>query len=304
MRWRRTARLRGLMAEADPEVAGDTSDLDLAERLGVWMWRVRQRAASEGLRLLVPVAGAGIGSGLALGAFRFLTTLITGETPGLFALLNFVYGGLLGAGLAAGHLVSGHLVLFPAIGWIEKDPPAVHDGLVTDHRQPRVSNRRQRWTAILSGALLCFLAYLFITYTSGSLAIRGKGLVLGMGAAASLALSLSLSLALERWPFTGLRRAGRIQAVALAAAVLAFIQAVFIFSGNIFQSLVFVWPAAGFRASLGRFAGSGLFGPIMSAFPEWYFIPALIDAALVGIVLMGGLLAGLNLAWKAIESPV
>jgi hypothetical protein len=150
--------------------------------------------------------------------------------------------------------------------------------------------------------LLCFLAYLIITYTSGSLALRGKGLVLGMGALASLALSLAFALALKPWPVSELREAGRRRAIALAAAALVLIQSVFVFSGSIFLSLVFVWPAAAFRSSLGRFAGSDLLGPAISAFPQWYYLPALLDAALAGIVLMGGLLAGLHLAWKAIES--
>jgi hypothetical protein len=125
-----------------------------------------------------------------------------------------------------------------------------------------------------------------------------------MGAIASLALSLSLSLALEPWPASGLRSAGRVKAIALAAGSLTFIQAIFVFSENIFQSLVFLWPAAAFRASLGRFAGSELLSAIMAAFSQWYYLPALFDAALAGSVLLAGLLAGLHLSWKAVDSSI
>jgi hypothetical protein len=300
-RWRRTVSLRGLLAETDPDAAGDTSDLSQAERIGVWAWRAFQRARAEGLGLLVPLTGAGVGSGLALGTMRFLTTLLTGETPGLFAMLNFVYGGLLGVGLAAGHLTSGHLMLLPyqtiVVG---KSPGLALTFGAGDQSQP-IPGRRQRLFAILSGALFCFLAYLLITYTSGSLALRGKGLILGMGALASLALSSALSPALGPWPVTRLLPARWIRSASLAALALTSIQAIFIFSENIFQSLVFLWPAAAFRASLGYLAGSEVFGPAMVAFPQWYALLALIDAALAGGVLMSGLLAGLHLAWKAIR---
>lgn len=298
-RWRRTARLRGALAEADPQVAGDTSDLGLFERLGVWGWRVRQRAAFEGLRLLVLVTGAAVGSGLALGAFRFLTALILGKTPGLFGLLNFVYGWLLAAGLVSGHLISGHLLLRPVDQQAGGNPAIFPSTPLPGHSPEPASDRRQRWFAVLTGAAFCFLAYLVIAFSTGSLALGGKGLVLGAGAVACLALSLGLSLALKPWPVQGLRAEGRGRAIWLSAAALTLIQAFFVFSGNILQSLVFLFPAADYRSASGRFSGSA-----MPAALEWYHLPALLDAALTGLLLMGGLLAGFRLAWKSMENHV
>lgn len=292
----RTARLRGALAEADPMSSGEQTDLDILSRLSVWVWRFSIRAFSDGLRILTLTTGVALGSGFALGILRFLTALITRKTPGLFALLNFDYGALLGGALVFGHLVSGHLLLRPF------DDPAGNqrdlDISIDKKAQKFFDDRKLYWFSWIISSLLFSIAYLFITFTAGSLSISGKWMVLILGWFVGLVLSQAVALALGPWPIYCLRLPNHRPAFLLTIGALLLAQAIFVFSNSTQLSLVILWTAASFRADLAYLAKWPLLGYLINAFPNWYIFMALLDAIIVAAIFMYGLLAGFRLACR------
>ena len=286
-RWRRKAELRGALAEADPQVAQENASLSLGEQLGIWGWRVWRRLQIDWVHLGYLSLGAALGAGLALGVLRFLLALPTTLTPGLHGTQNFMYGALLGAALVFGILFADFLLLKP---FGREAVPLRHPDRKTDLLR------------IGLGAFFFGLMNIFIAYTTGSLALSGKGWVLGLGFAAGLALSLALVLlaqvqiwaAPRRWPL----------AVLVSGALIALLQAVFLALGDIYRSIVFIWPAATYRAEFGGYAN---LAGLSTGASRWYWSMSIMDAALVGMLLALGLLIGLRLgergyaAWRALQ---
>jgi Novel STAND NTPase 1 len=259
---RRRAEIYGALAEADGEIEKLNSDLTLWERLAVLAWRSVHRITRDGPRLAFLALGAGFGGGACLALLRFITALLTGRTPGLNAMIYFIYGAFLGTSLILGFILAGYLPVSPETG-----------------KGPRPASP---WLAILLSGLLFGIAHLLTAFTSGSLALQGKEWVALTGLLAGILLGISLS------PWKPLGTSQEKQAVSppgwfmfSGALIFSLMQGIFLLRNDLFRSMVILLPAAAYRAD---------FNPN----PAVYLAMALIDAALAGGLLAGGILLGLR----------
>jgi hypothetical protein len=261
-RLRRRAELYGALAEADPDMARLNSGQTFIERLAILVWRSIHRITGDGPRLAFLVFGAGLGSGIGLALLRFITALLTGRTPGLNAMLYFIYGAILGAALVLGFLLAAYIPTSPA--------------------RSETLTRSFAWPAVLFSGLLFGIAHLLTALTSGSLSLHGKEWVTLTGLLAGILLGMTLSAwkpsAYSREtpaaPFPGW--------FALSGALIfVLMQAIFILRDDLFRSMVILLPAAAYRAD---------FNPN----PSIYLPMAFLDAALAGGLLAGGILIGLR----------
>jgi hypothetical protein len=265
-RLQRKAELYGALAEADSETDQLNNDKTLPERLAILGWRSIHRIMSDGPRLAFLVLGAGLGSGLCLAFLRFITALLTGRTPGLNAMIYFIYGAFLGASLILGFIIAGYL----PIGSAMQDPG-----------RPKFP-----WLAVLLSGLLFGIAHLLTALTSGSLSLHGKEWVALTGLLAGILLGAALSL----WQPSAYRQekpsAPPAGIFALSGAVIFILmQGIFVLRNDLFRSMVILLPAAAYRAD---------FNPN----PSVYLAMALADAALAGGLLAWGTLLGLRAGWR------
>jgi hypothetical protein len=265
-RLRRRAELYGALAEADPEIEKLNNDLSLSERLAILAWRSIHRISGDGPRLAFLVLGAGVGAGLCLGILRFITALLTGRTPGLNAMIYFIYGAFLGASLILGFILTGYLPITPAKG-----------------ETPR---SKVPWLAILLAGILFGIAHLLTAFASGALSFQGKEWVALTGLLAGILLGVSLS------SWKPLEHREEQQAaippgwfVFSTAATFILMQGIFLLRNDLFRSMVIIFPAAAYRADF-------------SPNPLVYLAMALIDAGLAGALLAGGILLGLRAGWR------
>jgi hypothetical protein len=224
------------------------------------------RITSDGPRLAFLVLGAGFGSGVCLALLRFITALLTGRTPGLNAMIYFIYGAFLGATLILGFILAGYFPGSPA--------------------ETGTSRLKFPWFAILLSGILFGAAHLLTALTSGSLSLHGKEWVALTGLLAGILLGGTLSV-WEPSAYDQERPAAPpIAWFALSGAVIFILmQGIFLLRNDLFRSMVILLPAAAYRAD---------FNPN----PNIYLAMALIDAALAGGLLAGGTLIGLRAGWR------
>lgn len=265
-RLRRRAEIYGALAEADPETEKLNNDLTLSERIAILTWRSIHRISGDGPRLAFLVLGAGFGSGLCLGILRFITALLTGRTPGLFAMIFFVYGGFLGASLILGFIIAGYLPTTPS--------------------KAGTPHSKVPWLAILLSGILFGIAHLLTALTSGAFSLQGKEWVALTGLLAGILLGICLSSWRPLDPGQEKPAAGPPGwLVPAAAAIFVLMQGIFLLRNDLFRSMVILFPAAAYRADF-------------SPNPPIYLAMALGDAALAGALLAAGILLGLRAGWR------
>lgn len=101
-RWRRRSELWGTLADADPEVEKLNQKLPLLAQLGIWGWRVWRRVLRESEWLTAKVLCVTFWSGLLLGVWRGLLTLLAGEPWPVYFFIHSYLGALLGLFTALG----------------------------------------------------------------------------------------------------------------------------------------------------------------------------------------------------------
>lgn len=301
LRRRRRAELRGVLADADPEIEKLNTDLPLLDRAGVWWWRVRRRIIRDRHRLAGLTVGGGIGAGLGLGLLRAFTAALTHQTVGLHMSVEFYFGALLGAALTLGMALAEHLLLKQREE--TGDTPPIWRAPLHPDRLPAV-------LAVALGTLFFGIAHVFVIFSTGSLSLSGKSLPIEMGFVAGLGLGLGLyGLPLREvsrrpgighFGWTQCRRWG----LRLGAAALIFVlvHQVFIALGYIDRSIPIIWDGRTYRAELTRYGNLGWWQQFMDRYPQqWFNFVARLDAALVGIVLTLGTAIGLRKAaeWLA-----
>lgn len=283
-RLRRTAELRGALAEADPQVATLNAALPWTQRTAVWAWRVARRLFRSRQRILALTLGGAIGAGLGLGLLRALTAWLTDQTIGVHALMNFDFGFLLAAALILGKILAEHLLLGP----------------VTDGDKGSVT---AKWLplglSVFLGGLLFALLYLFVVTTSGAILLSGKNLVIATGILAGF----GLSLALAAYPIERLLSDSRSWGlrVGLAGIIFVLLHGTFIALGNIDRSIAIVWPGRTYRTAFNPLRETWPWQQIMVTLPSWFNLVALLDAALVGFILAIGMLLGMRQASRFLD---
>ncbi len=258
----RKAELRGTLVDEDPDNGPLRSELSLMDRIRVWRWRAWRRVIRG--RIAGLTLGGALGAGLALGLLRGVLGAPAGESPVIAFLVNFFNAGILGAALSFGILLSEPLLLGQS-GKGEATPPL--------WRAPLHVDRRRAVLAICLGTICFGLAHLMMA----RLISLGKPVappVLRLGFVAGLGLSLALynqphagwHMGILRW----LLRLG------VAALAFALTQKILNTTGEGYTLAIVRLSSA-----LERDTASKL---------------ALIDAALVAMVLTIGITAGLRLA--------
>lgn len=101
-RWWRRAELRGMLADADPEIEALNAGYPPWDRIGIWFWRVRRRLGDEGSNIRQLVLGSALGAGAALGLFRGLLGFCAGPGTRTLAAVSLFWGGFLGAAIGLG----------------------------------------------------------------------------------------------------------------------------------------------------------------------------------------------------------
>jgi hypothetical protein len=282
--WLRKIELRGSLADADPDTELLDSDLSSMDRLGRWLWRARRRMIRDRHSIFWPAVGGGIGAGLALGLLRVVLGALTGRQVGIQFALNFWWAWILGAALSLGITLAGPLLLDRS----EKGEQTPPTGRVLPRR-----DRPRAMLAICLGAIFFGLAHLVVAWFNGLRLFKAPlvgllGFVAGLG----------LSLAVYSQPRAGWRLGARGWLPRLGVAALAFVltQAIFIVaSGQRSFALAIVRSSSYYMAQLLDFVTTR-WPQLIQCCLRWPDYLALIDAALVGVVLTIGITAGLLLA--------
>jgi hypothetical protein len=267
----------------------------LMDRLAMWWWRARRRLIRDRHRIFWLMVGGGIGGGLALGLLRAVLGALTGERVGVEFATNFWWGWMLGAALSLGITLAGPLLL----GRFEK-----REGTPPIWRAPLHPDRRRAVLAVCLGTISFGLTHVVVAWFNG-LSLSKAPLVAPLGFVAGL----GLSLALHDQPRAGWHLGILRWLLRLTVAALAFVlaQAIFIIAGGPRpHSLPIVRSARYYYAEFFGFVEMRWPWLAVDCCTGWPSYLALIDAALVGVVLTVGIAAGLLLAqdwlkrWRAL----
>jgi energy-coupling factor transporter ATP-binding protein EcfA2 len=281
----REAELRGTLLDEDPDNEQLGSKLSLMDRLGVWRWRARRRVMRDRQRILWLAVGGGIGAGLGLGLLRGVIGALAGQMVGVQFAINFWWAWILGAALSLGITLAGPLLL---------DRPDKGEGTRPTGRAPRHPDRPRAVLAVCLGTIFFGLAHLVVAWFNG-LRLFEAPLVGLLGFVAGLGLSLALygqprsgwHLGILRW----------LLRLAVTALTFVLTQAIFITAGGQrAQTLAIVRSGSYYYAQFLEFVERRWPWLLVECCAGWPSYLALIDAALVGIVLTIGITAGLLLA--------
>jgi hypothetical protein len=294
-RWRRRVELRGTLADADPEVEKLRADLSLADRGGAWLWRVRRRAFRDRHRIAGLTLGGALGAGLGLGLLRAVIGALVSRLVGVQFAIYFFWAAILGAALALGMALAEPLLL----GRSEKtgETPPIW-------RAPLHPDRLPAALAVGLGMLFFGLAHLTVAWFNG-LSLPQAPLVAPMGFVAGL----GLAVALYDQPRAGWRLGGKSWLLRLVSVALiyALTQAVFVAARDRGPGIAIAWAGSFYKAEFTRYV-SAWWPQMMDPSSRWFDYLALVDAALVGVVLTVGITAGLVLAarwlawWRSLVS--
>lgn len=305
-RRQRRAMLLGALAEADAEFAKHLPQkLDqYPDRAGVWWWRARKHIHRNHTQINRWIFGGAIGAGLALAIYRAFLAIFNAQPMGTEFAINSYWGFIIGLGLVYGMVLAVPLRL---LDFQEHSAASIHPS---------------RGLSILLGALGFCLANGFVAWLNGI--GLSAGTFLRFLAAAFLA-GLGLNLGLMDQPQAGWRL-GKLnwgRRLILTSVLLALIQAPVLVEamtgpdgtyildnaqwlassviepGEAISNKYSLYPAlqAAFDQNIpietGKacFDGSALAGLFVNCFEQWWSI---LDAALVGVVLVVGITVGLH----------
>lgn len=278
--WRKSG-LRGLLEDEIPKFHELNRPLPPIQRFGIWLWRLWRALRREGTTILWNTIGAGMGAGLGLGVWRGLVAWLAGSvTPGFLGFVHLIYGLILGAALGAG-ISLGKVLRLNKTAFAGDTFPAITPG----------------WLVVLTGGLGFGLGYTWIFVLNGGVLLSSNLLVVGMGVLAGIGLSTVLAhpmvsashvRAKELWLRSG-----------TAGMIFGLIQ--LLLGTPAGRSLAIAYPEQAFRADFTRFASSGFVQSLMDGIPAWPGLLSVLDAALVGVVLTGGISAGVLFARRMLE---
>jgi hypothetical protein len=292
--WRRRAELRGTLADADPEVERLNRKLLPWDRMGVWGWRVGRRVRRDGFALGRLLAGGAIGAGVGLGVLRLVLAIL----PAIAVPLSVLPGVQLGMYAYWG----GILGFFLCLGVLLADPLLLRQLQLPGRKATPGPAWRRFLLAVGLGTLFTGLALLLESWLNG-LQIRENPLVPPLG----FLFGLGLSLALYGQPAAG-RRMGLGRALLrLGAAVTGSVltQLTFVLAGK-GLGIAIAWPGSRYHAYLSSLVDSCWPG-LAERVPRWADYLGLVDAALVGAVLAGGITLGTYVALRSLrlaDSPL
>jgi hypothetical protein len=281
--WLRKGELRSALVDADPENEILRSNLPAMDRLGMWLWRARRRMFRDRQSIASLMLAGGIGAGLSLGLLRAVIGALAGRLVGVQFAMYFWWAWILGAGLSLGMALAEPLLL----GQSEKSgqtPPI--------WRAPLHPDRLPAMLASCLGTIFFGLAHLVVAWFNG-MSLSWAPLVAPLGFVAGLGLSLALY---------GQPRAGRrlgfgrwLMRLGVAACTIVLTQFVFIVAKDKGPAIAIVWAGSFYEAEFSRFQVAW-WQWFMNSYPEWFDYLALVDAALVGIVLTLGISVGMAVA--------
>ncbi len=287
-RWRR-AQLRGVLADADPEIEKLNAELPPADRFSVWLWRVGRRVVRDRHRIAGLTEGGGVGAGLALASLRALIAIPTTNRAGAIFGIFLFYAGILGAVLTLGMALADPLLLRRSEG--TGDAPAIWRAPLHPDRLPAI-------VAVGLGTVFFGIAHTVVAVLHG-IHLSVAALLVPLGFVAGLGLSLALyaqpgagwRLGVGRWPLR----------LGTAAAAFILTQQVFIVAGNRWaNTLAIGWAGSFYKSEFTRYV-QAWWPQLVEGDLPWFDYLARADAGLVGIVLTVGITAGLVLAadWLA-----
>ncbi len=291
--WRRRQRraeLRGTLADGDPEMEKLVSDLPPLDRTWVWLWRVRRRIFRDRHRIAGLTLGGAIGAGLGLGLLRAVIAALTPQgMVGIQFAMYFYWAAILGAALSLGMALAESLLLSRPEE--ASETPAIW-------RAPLHPDRRPAVVAAVLGTLFFWTGHAIVTFFNSSpfLSLSSiTSITEPLRVLTVFVAGLGLSVALYGQPRIGYPLGIVRWLLRLGTAVLSFVltERVFIAAKRKAPSLNIVWGEKLYRAEFRDYV-------------MWSKHLALLDAALVGIVLTIGITAGLVLAadwlarWRAL----
>jgi hypothetical protein len=279
--WRRFwrgAELRGILADSDPQIDRLGSGLPPWSRVGMGLWRAWRRLRRDVWRIVALTLGGAIGAGAALGLVRFVLALVLQlPRPGAYLEQYLFVGTVMGAALCLGMAVA-EAVLRPM-----EEP-------VLSMAQPRAWSH-PLWVVVL-GALLFGLGHALHGWIP-KLSLAGQPLLVPLG----LLFGLGLSVAVYDRPLAG-RSRGRVrmlQRLALSSAVAVVTQAISELAAGQRGWLTFAWSGALYETRL-ELRVDAWWPTLEQQIPSWHYYLGLLDAAVVGAAMAGGILVGLILA--------
>ena len=283
--------LAGTLIEFDPGHAGEYSvALPPAGRLGVWLWRSWRWFIHDLGHILSLCLGAGLAAGTMLSLLRGLDSIAGGVRVGAYMATSFFYTAILAAALAFGLSLSEPVLLrrrggqgkasfLQPLGGVE----ALSIGL---------------------GTLFFGTAHVLIAWANDVLG--NPQYPRGLMVLAGYLVGLGLSLALYHLPEQRLHQNALKWALRLIVAALfpVLAQLMVFASGQDWGVLALDYTGGDLSNLLGRF----------TRVSQWLAVHArsftLIDAGLVGMILMAGVGIGLSVAealyaqWQAAVHPV
>lgn len=319
-RWQRTI-LFGALAEADEKVANNLpQELDRdQDRIAVWWWRAKKHIHRNRQLISRWTFGGALGAGMALAIYRALLAIFNSQPMGTEFAINSYWGFIIGLGMSYAMILAVPLTLQD---YQDISPPQL---------------RRVRGLAILLGAFGFGIANGFVAWMNGS------GLSFNIFArflAAAFFAGLGLSIGLTDQPVAGwkLGAVNWAKRLILTAVLLAIVQTPVLAEAVINAEGSYVLDNAEWLASsviepseaisnkysiypalqalfdqnipieTGRacFEGPASAGLFANCFEQWLSI---LDAALVGVVLVIGITMGLHFpqtglgaAWRKLIS--
>jgi hypothetical protein len=278
---RRLAELRGVLADADAGMEQEIRKGSRRERFDTWYWRFRRRFRRDRVYIGAVALGGGVGAALSLGLLRaLLAPFAVARNPGFYFYASLPPGFLLAFALSAGLQLAATL------------------GLQRLPLQASASGRMWQLRAVVCAALAFGLMHLAL------ISLFQPGVVLDKPLLAPLALvaGAGLGAAVYDQPRAGACiSAGRWFArLAMAAVALALVQAVLVLAElrlgrSLGTTLHSGWSSNAFdRGPEGALAWLGL-GRVY-AIEHWRHYAAIVEEALAGLALAGGLAIGMRVA--------
>jgi hypothetical protein len=301
--WRRRQRraeLYGTLADGDPEreieIKKRYSDLPLLDRISLWLWRARRRIFRDRDRVAWLTVGGAIGAGLGLGLLRAVIEALAPDAfmVGIQFAIYLYCGAILGAALSLGMALAEPLLLSRSKKTGETPPI---------WRAPLHPDRLPAVAAVALGTLFFWLGHAIITFFNSFPSL--SNIMDPLRAPIVLVAGLGLNLALYRQPGVSqsqgfgrwLKSPSTVLRLATAALTFVLVEWLFITQGK-GPALNIAWSTSAYKSKFLDY--------IMTRDPRWPEYLALLDAALVGLVLTIGLTAGLVLAanwlarWRAL----
>lgn len=283
----RNIELQGMLAEADPQVAGGLRNQSYITRIRVWAWRAARRMRRDGRYIRSIAWGGALGGGLALALLRGMLAALLQEQPGFYFYNYFPIGFFLGGGAALGLVLTNALLLRPP-----------------EHEYTPGSGRPVLWALGLS-ALSFTLGHYFLSVTLRGGFVLEAPLILLM----TFIAGLGVAQAARDLPTFRPAALGTLLRLLTAALIFALVLSVFRVVGTYGVGQTYFWSPEFYRFRLDDVLPRWGLAWVMNL-SNWDVVISLIDAALVGAVLAAGSMLGMCIAyrdferWKALKKQV